>query len=961
MAQPSANANSWHLDSLSGKSVGRFLIRERLGGGGMGEVYRAEDTVLKRSVAFKRMAPHLRSDLLYRQRFLREAERASRFSDPHVAAIYDVLEDSGEAFLVMEYVEGQTLRQRFSQPLQLGQILDIVQQCAQALAVSHSHGVVHCDIKPENILLTGDDQVKILDFGVAKRLPRSDQSTTLEKSQTLSGTPGYMAPEVLLENVPDGRADIFSLGVVLYEALTGYQPFRASSFVATSERVLREVPSPITMLNPKLPPELNRLVAKMLAKNPSERFPSAQELEIELIRLQEQTPGLGMGVLVRRSRTHGEIALPQHPSKVRRLGILLATTLLFLFIGIVWRRAYRPQAATMLPNRGALLISDFDTTDHAIPEAALREGLTIALQQSRYVTVYPRLRVYEVLERMKRKNVGRIDESLGREICQRENVRTLLLGSIVQIGDTVQISVRAVDPVRGNVLFAEKTKLANNTEFFDKVDWLARRVREDFGESLPAIENSSRPLAKVTTGSLSALQLYSQATDAFGLGKLEEVPALLHGALDLDPEFAMAHRLMAQIYEIMGNRAKEQDELKRAYDLRESVTERERRLIEASYYNLKGDDRAAIEALLALVTLYPDDPDAHALLASQYYDMGGLTDAIQQLRQVIKIDPGSAPAYGRLVTWLARNNAPEEAMQVYREATARGLDSPAARWGMGMAFWNQGKLSEAQAEFRHLQAAGPPYETIGRIYYARTLIYQGRFPEADEQLAAGIWKDQAANNKSPELLQRYLLARSAVQLGDRTLALRQLALIVHSGEPEAFQATDLERAGALYAQMGEVALARRVLMTLEELQSKNANPFNKASLHLLAGEIALSEGNYVPAVEHFSASEAEYPFALTHGGLARAYEKRREWQRAAAEWQEQLKARGEIFQDEDPTEWVLAHLALARVYTHLGQAAAARAEYDTFLKIWDHGENLPEIRDARREMQELGAVQYRSH
>jgi serine/threonine protein kinase/tetratricopeptide (TPR) repeat protein len=928
----------------------------------MGEVYRAEDPVLKRSVAVKRMAPHLRSDLLYRNRFLREAERASRFSDPHVAAIYDVLEDNSEIFLVMEYVEGQTLRRRLSQPLQLGQIFDIVEQCAQALAVSHSHGVVHCDIKPENILLTPKGQVKILDFGVAKRLPCSDQSITLEKSQTLSGTPGYMAPEVLLENVPDGRADIFSLGVVLYEAVTSYQPFRASSFVATSERVLREIPSPVTMLNPKLPPELNGLVAKMLAKNPSERFHSAQELQLELRRLQEQTPGLGMATPVPPSTSYGETAFPQQPYTVRGLGLLLAATILVLLIGIVWRRTYRPShAPTMFSTRGSLLISDFDTTDHVIPEAGLREGLTIALQQSRYVNVYPRSRVYEVLQRMKRKDVDRIDEALGREICQRENVRTLLVGSIVQIGDIAQISVRAIDPAQGTVLFAEKTRLTNNTEFFEKVDWLARRVREDLGESIPTIEASSRPLAKVTTSSLSALQLYSQATDAFGVGKLDEVPALLQSAIHLDPDFAMAHRLMAQMYEIMGNRAKEQDELKRAYDLRQSVTERERRLIEASYYNLLGDDRAAIDALLALGTLHPDDPDAHALLASQYYDMGKLNDAIQQLKQVIEIDSGSAPAYGKLITWLARNNAPEDAMQVYREAAARGLDSPAARWGRGMAFWNQGKLGEAQAEFRRLQTAGSPYDAIGRIYFARTLIFQGRFPEADERLDSGIRKDQAANNKSPELLQRYLLARSAVQLGDRTLTLRQLAVIVHSGEPAGFQVTDLERAGALYAQMGEIALARRVLMRLEDLQSKDSSAFNKASFHLLAGEIALSQGKYVPAVEHFSASQAEYPFALTHGGLARAYEQRREWQRAAAEWQEQLKARGEIFQDEDPTQWVLAHLALARVYSHLGQVAAARTEYNTFLKIWDHGQNVPAIRDARREMQELGPVQNPSH
>jgi eukaryotic-like serine/threonine-protein kinase len=192
MAQTSKKANTWYLNQpLSDKVVGRFLICELLGTGGMGEVYRAEDTMLKRSVALKRMAPSLRADPLFRERFFREAERASRFTDAHVAAIYDVLEDNGEAFLVMEYVEGQTLRQRLCQRLKLDEILEIAEQCTEALAVASSHGVVHCDIKPENIMLTPTGHVKVLDFGVAKLLPRSNQSTTLDKYRTLSGTPGY--------------------------------------------------------------------------------------------------------------------------------------------------------------------------------------------------------------------------------------------------------------------------------------------------------------------------------------------------------------------------------------------------------------------------------------------------------------------------------------------------------------------------------------------------------------------------------------------------------------------------------------------------------------------------------------------------------------------------------------------------------------------------------------------------
>lgn len=206
---PSPPADSEVSGSLTGNIMGRFVIGERLGKGGMGEVYRAEDTRLKRTVALKRLSPHLRADPAYRRRFEEEAGHASRLSDAHVAAIHDVIEEHGEIFLVMEFVEGQTLRQRLLQPMSLEQFLGIATQCAEALVSAHAHGIVHCDIKPENIMLTTDGQVKILDFGVAKRLPRSDHSTTVDRSGMMSGTLAYMSPEVLLQQAPDGRADIF--------------------------------------------------------------------------------------------------------------------------------------------------------------------------------------------------------------------------------------------------------------------------------------------------------------------------------------------------------------------------------------------------------------------------------------------------------------------------------------------------------------------------------------------------------------------------------------------------------------------------------------------------------------------------------------------------------------------------------------------------------------------------------
>ena len=275
------------LKDLTGTTVGRYSVLARLGVGDMGEVYLAEDDSLKRLVALKRIAPRLQSDEKYRKRFLKEAERASSLSDRHIAAVYDVLEEKGETFLVMEYVEGQTLRQQMKKPIPIKESLSLAVQCGEGLSAAHKKGIVHGDIKPENIMLTPQGQVKILDFGVAKCLPDSeDQTSTMHTQATMTlnigGTPAYMAPEVLMEKEPDGRTDLFSLGIVLYESLTRKHPFRADTFIVTAVSILNESPEPITQLNPDAPAELERIVSKMLTKEPSGRFDTMDELLVYL-------------------------------------------------------------------------------------------------------------------------------------------------------------------------------------------------------------------------------------------------------------------------------------------------------------------------------------------------------------------------------------------------------------------------------------------------------------------------------------------------------------------------------------------------------------------------------------------------------------------------------------------------------------------------------------------------------
>ena len=929
-------------ESLSGTAVGRFRIGERLGGGGMGEVYRAEDPKLKRTVAVKRLAPQLRTDAAYRRRFLEEAERVSRFSDAHVAALYDVLEENGEIFLVMEYIEGETLRQRLRRPVTLDEFFDIAIQCAQALAAAHENGIVHCDIKPENIMLNVAGQVKILDFGVAKYLPRSDQSSTIDRSGTMAGTPAYMSPEVLLEKVPDGRADIFSLGVVFYEALTGHHPFLASSFVATTDRIRNETPTPIRIFNRNVPEGLEALVNKALAKEPALRCSGAPEL-LEDLRLVQAglTPTKLQPVLP-----------PPQPRRKSRwvIGIAMAV-LVVVAVFTIYRRA---QSKPVLTERGWVLISDLDASgDEAVPEKGVREGLTIAMQQSRYVNVYPRSRVYETLQRMQKQDAPRIDETLGREICRRENLQLLLAGSIVRMGPETQITIRAVDPVDGGILFAKSAHFRNE-DFFDKADGLVRSVRESLGESGAIIDKSSRPLAKVTTKSLPALQLYTQAKDAVDQGKEDQVLAPLQGALQLDPNFAMAHLLLGEHYLTVANKnEKAVTELKRAYDLRQDVTDREQRAIEADYFGVQERYEEAAQALSVSVSLYPDDPETRLSLAEAYYALGQLDKAIAEFRQVIKLDPHSVTAYGGLAWNLVQRNENDEALRVYDYAVQRNLDSPTLHWAAGLAYLGQDKIAQAHDEFRSVQKSSVAYRDLGDLYLIRTDMYEGKLASARAQLEAGIRKDQASSEKGIQLFRRDLLGQLFLLLGNSKAA-RQQADAILAAPAGNRQTEDTLASGILYARAREVALARQVLRQLEAARTQTPTALNKSNVLRLTAEIALAEGRSSDAVDNFTAAGAEYPSVKTHLGLARAYEARHDWSQAVQEWQQVLNARGEILAGGNvPTDYVLAQLQLARSYRELNNIAMAELHYQEFIRLWQQGDDLPQRRQAADELKKL--------
>ena len=925
---------------LTGRSVGRFVVRSKLGAGGMGDVYYAEDPTLRRPVALKRVTNKLGNDPEARQQILREAQRASALSSEHIAGVHDVLEEGGEIFLVMEYVEGETLRHRLQRPLTLEQFFGIATQCAEALTAAHDHGILHCDIKPENIMLTPAGQVKILDFGLAKHLPRSDRSSTLE-SGLLGGTPAYMAPEVLLEKLPDARSDIFSLGIVLYEMLALKNPFFTGSFVTTSERILHDTPATIRALNPNVPDGLQAVVMKAMAKAAGQRYTSARELLEDLRRVQAGAlPAEAVPVVTPRQERKGK-------RWVLAAGIVLALAALVL---VTYRWTHR---SPILAERGWVLISDFQTsTDESIANEGVREGLTIALEQSRYVNVFPRSRAYETLQRMRKQSASRIDEALGREICQRENLRVLLTGTVERMGQMSQISVRGLDPIHGNVLFAERERFDRKDQFFDKVDSLAKAVRTDLGESLVGIERSSRPLAKVTTASLDALQLYSQAKDAKDQGKDEQVEGLLKGALQLDPEFAMAHLQLGEYYlAVVGKNERAAAELQRAYQLRPGVTEREQRRIEAGYYGLLEQYENEAQSLSVLVSLYPDDEDAHQALANAYFDLSQLDKAVRELHEVLRLNPASPSAYRRLVLYLAYNNQPDAAVAAYHEAEQRGADSPRMHWGLGLAYLAKGDGGVARQEFQKIGYTTDTDQDLQELCLAVADLYEGKLEAAKTKLATQV-RGVSLQSGGLQTFRYYLLGRIFLIQDKSRPAEREGDLILRVPST-GLQVSDVLNAGILYARAGRTDKARLALQLIDSSRRAFPSSSNQSSFHNLEGEIRLAEGRLVDAENSFATAAQEYPQVISHAGLARTSQAQQRWGRAVQEWEEVLRSTGEILHNDFPLDLAYAHLELARVYRRMNRPDLARVHYEQVLRMWQHADEFRLLGEAKRELKPL--------
>jgi tetratricopeptide (TPR) repeat protein/tRNA A-37 threonylcarbamoyl transferase component Bud32 len=726
------------LDSLIGLELSHYRIIEEIGRGGMGVVFRAHDQHLDREVAIKVLSPGAITDEAARKRLRKEALTLSKLNHPYIATAHDFDTQRGVDFLVMEYIPGITLSEKLvAGPLPEKEVLRLGMQLAEGLAAAHEYGVVHRDLKPGNLRLTSDGRLKILDFGLAKlRQPVTETAAAESALQThsISGTLPYMAPEQLSGEDVDARTDIHGAGFVLYELATGQRPFAEVPMGQLIGALLRKPPIPPTKLNPKVPAELERIIEKCVEKDPANRYQSAKELGIDLRRL------LTPSAVAPAAAIHW-LGWLNWRMRQRYRNLLVAAALILAAVLIIVSFSTRTPVMVFAA-RDFVLISDFENqTGDAVFDKSLTTAFTTSLGQSNYANIYSRMWITEVLKRMKKPGVDRIDEPLAQEIAVREGLKVIVLPSISGVGENYRLMASIRDVASGKNVKTEIVKAKGKTNVLDAVDTLSGAIRKDLGESLQTVSQSKR-LSAVTTQSLEALRQYSIATDKVLALRWDDAKVYLENALRIDPTFTSARASLGMMHveqAMYGMPHFDAEEGKRL--LSESIkhvdelTDREKYVILA--FHARAVDKnpgKAIAYLNTLMAIYPDDSVTHVSLGRTYLQLGRVPEALAEYKEAIRIDPKFVLAYANLGTiYLYQMGDVSSALPECQKILELDPGNAWAQDCLGMSYFAKNELPQAQAAFEKAVAANPQ-GTLSRYRLAHTHRLQGHYQQSIETL-----------------------------------------------------------------------------------------------------------------------------------------------------------------------------------------------------------------------------------